>query len=89
MSGGHFDYKQYQIQYIIDDIEQLILDNNKPDEYGYAKNFPEDVLEEFRKGIKALEIAQVYAQRIDWLVSGDDGEESFRERLKNELARIK
>lgn len=88
MSGGHFDYKQYEIQYIIDSIEQLIISNNELDEYGYANHFPDDVLDEFRKGIKMLEIAQVYAQRIDWLVSGDDGVNTFKERLTNDLSRL-
>ena len=32
-----------------------------------------------------MEIAEAYAQRVDWLVSGDDGEESFHERLKEDL----
>jgi len=32
-----------------------------------------------------LRKAAIYAQRIDWLLSGDDGEESFLERLKEEL----
>ena len=29
MSGGYFNYDQYRIQQIADDLEQLILDNNK------------------------------------------------------------
>lgn len=33
--------------------------------------------------------AEVYAQRIDWLLSGDDGEESFHERLKEDLDKLK
>ena len=37
----------------------------------------------------ALKIAQVYAQRVDWLVSGDDGEDSFHSRLNKELSEIK
>lgn len=32
-----------------------------------------------------LEIAQIYAQRIDYLLAGDDGEETFQERLDKEL----
>lgn len=47
--------------------------------------YPDEVIEEFRKAVKYLNIAYVYAQRIDWLVSGDDGEESFMERLKKDL----
>lgn len=42
-------------------------------------------MQSFKDGYKALRIAEIYTQRIDWLVSGDDGEESFRERLKEEL----
>ena len=36
-----------------------------------------------------LKQAEIYAQRIDWLLSGDDGEESFHERLKEELEELK
>ena len=28
MSGGHFNYTQYQLTQIADDIEQLIVDND-------------------------------------------------------------
>ena len=32
-----------------------------------------------------LRKAEVYAQRMDWYLAGDDGEESFLERLKQDL----
>jgi len=38
--------------------------------------------------MKVLKVASVYAQRIDWLLSGDDGEESFLKRLKEELGQL-
>ena len=44
-----------------------------------------EVLEEFKKGLEILKKAAIYAQRIDWLLSGDDGENSFKRRLKEEL----
>ena len=43
---------------------------------------------EFRAGLLMLRRAAVYAQRIDWLVSGDDGEERFHERLVDDLRGI-
>lgn len=43
------------------------------------------VLDDMKKGLMALKVAAIYAQRIDWLLSGDDGEESFKRRLKEEL----
>ena len=44
-----------------------------------------EVVEEFKKGLKILKTAAIYAQRIDWLLSGDDGEDSFKKRLKENL----
>jgi hypothetical protein len=32
-----------------------------------------------------LKAGYIYAHRIDWLLSGDDGEESFNKRLTEEL----
>jgi hypothetical protein len=48
----------------------------------------ESAIEEFKKGLVLLRQAYVYAQRIDWLVSGDDGEDSFHNRLKFELEKL-
>ena len=101
MSGGRFEYNQYRIRDISDEIDSIIrkqgkvipknerreskeyLEQYPDDEYYY--NYPDDIIESFKDGYKALRIAEIYAQRIDWLVSDDDGEESFRERLKEEL----
>jgi hypothetical protein len=41
-----------------------------------------------RHAIEALKIAKIYAQRVDWYLSGDDGEESFLERLDKELDKL-
>ena len=80
MSGGQFQYEQYKIQQIADEVEQLIF-NNSTEEY----RFTEETIKEFKTGLAILRQAYIYAQRIDWLVSGDDGEESFHLRLKTEL----
>lgn len=92
MSGGHFQYKQYRIAEIADEVEQLILDNDSTEknEWGGEKgfHFPPDIIASFTEGLRTLRVAQVYAQRIDWLVSGDDGEDSFRKRLADDLAAL-
>jgi hypothetical protein len=109
MSGGAFDYKQYNIGMIADEIEQTIERSGRPktkeelrdecwgrDNEWYEKHpedlnhykYPDDVIEEFKKGVEILRRAQVYAQRIDWLISGDDGEESFHRRLKEDLDKL-
>ena len=73
MSGGHFDYDQYRIGYIADSIEDLIRDN-KTREYPYS----DKIIAKFKKGVKVLRIAEIYAQRIDWL---EIGRASCRERV--------
>ena len=50
--------------------------------------YPEVVLEEFKKAKKIIQMSQIYIQRIDWLLSGDDGEESFISRLKEDLKKL-
>ena len=92
MSGGRFDYLQYRISEIIDSLEQEILDNNAPprknNEWFEPRNFKEETINEFKKGVEFLKKAQIYAQRIDWLLSGDDGEETFHKRLADDLSKL-
>ena len=93
MSGGHFQYEQYKIGQIADEVEQLILSNEDetPEPWGRERKgyfFTAETIAEFKKGLLVLRAAQVYAQRIDWLVSGDDGEEQFCKRLAADLAKI-
>jgi hypothetical protein len=99
MSGGHFDYNQTHIQYIIESIEDVIEKNGKKIEYengdspsewdsGYYYEYPKDIIAEFKKGIYLMKQAYIYTQRIDYLLSGDDGENSFRKRLKEDLKEI-
>lgn len=92
MSGGHFDYAQYKIGYIVDEIEQLIYNNDsiEKDEYGYekGKHYSTEIIELFKEAVITLKKAQIMAHRIDWLISGDDGEESFIERWKEDLSKI-
>ena len=92
MSGGHFQYKQWEIGNIADEVEQLILDNDseEKDQWGdrIGSHFTAETIAEFKAGLEILRKAHIYAQRIDWLVSGDDGEDSFHRRLKNDLEKL-
>lgn len=109
MSGGHFDYIQFRLNDVIEELEEIITNNGKEyteeelkefypfadsdyfDKYPYQKfrtKHEENVIEEFKRGLIAIKKANVYIQRIDWLLSGDDGEESFFERLKEDLNEI-
>ena len=72
--------------------EESWRDNDWYEKYPEDKfhyKYPDDIIDEFKKAVYYLKIAQIYTQRIDWLVSGDDGEDSFRRRLEEELSKIK
>lgn len=95
MSGGHFDYYQFRISDIREKIEHIVELNNVPvleedradkwDNRVVHFDYSDEIIEEFKKGIESLRVAQIYAQRIDWYISGDDGEETFFKRLKEDL----
>lgn len=44
MSGGYFDYKQYNLDYISDKIDQLIRSNDTPNKWGDACKFFKETL---------------------------------------------
>jgi hypothetical protein len=104
MSGGAFDYNQYKIreiyQHIEDELKKQGKEKSKEDLWQYRdyyEKYPEekiwqvyseDVQQIFKDAITALKKAEVYAQRIDWYLSGDDGEENFVSRLKSDLDSI-
>ena len=92
MSGGHFNYKQHHLLDMADDIGSQILTNDSTEKNEWGDNignrYSPETIEEFEKAVKALKLAYAYAQRIDWLLSGDDGEDSFHIRLQAQLKEL-
>ena len=84
MSGGHFDYAQYRIEDIAVGIDEVIEANDDEtlNECGQRRGngYPPEVIEKFREAAHTLRQAAEMAQRIDWLLSGDDDESSFLRR---------
>lgn len=58
-----------------------------PEDLNHYK-YPDEVIEKFKEGAEIIAKAQIYMQRIDWLLSGDDGEETFLERLNKDLDKL-
>src|SRR5574343_577904 len=54
-----------------------------PEDLNHYK-YSNEVLEKFKEGVEILRKAEIYAHRIDWLLSSDDSENSFLERLKKD-----
>lgn len=98
MSGGHFQYQQHFFNDIAAEIERLVRDNDLPavdgDPYRYDPDEPRgfgfgpEVLARFREAAATCRRAAIMAQRVDWLVSSDDGEDCFMRRWDEELAAL-
>lgn len=80
------DYIEYCCDWGNEEEKKYVRENHHsvPNINGYN----ESTLSELKKGLELLKRAYVYAQRIDWLLSYDDGEETFHERLNEELSNI-
>ena len=105
MSGGAFNYKQYIIRDIADEIEQEIIQAGrkiptevwKNDWHGYSfeendqyyTTYNRRTIDIMKRAVYVLRMAHIYAQRIDWMLSCDDSEESLEKRLKEELKALK
>ena len=89
MSGGHFDYQQYRLEDIATAIDELIATNDDCglDEYGFPKGrgYSPETIARFREAAHTLRRARDMAQRVDWLVSDDDSEDTFHERWAKEV----
>lgn len=85
MKGGYFDYKELVLSDIADQITDLVLKNNTPDEWGYTNDFSEKTLNRFRETVDVLLKAVSMVRRIDYLVRREEKEETFHEKWESEL----
>ena len=83
-----------------DDVERYIRDHDLLDDSDkeyirkYKRTIPnycgykDEVVEKMKEGLAAIRKAYIYANRIDYLLSGDDGESSFLQRLQKDLDKL-
>lgn len=99
MSGGAFDYRQFQIQILVDELQEYIdkngrlrtqeeLDDELWNKETHHYKYTDEVIDKFKAAVKSLKQAKIYATRIDWLLSGDDSEMTFFKRLDEELKEL-
>lgn len=83
MSGGHFgDYDYYKVSQFADELEQEIANNGKVDEYGYKREFDPDVIDYLEAQLPKLRKMSEIMRAVDYLYSGDHGDDSFLLRVK-------
>lgn len=84
MSGGTFAYTQDLFSDAVDTIEHAIKHNKIEDDWGYCNGYSEETLKLMGIAQATIKKAAAMMQRVDWLMAGDDGEDSFKERWTQE-----
>jgi hypothetical protein len=88
MSGGRFDGLQFRFGGIVEDIRTVIVNNDstEKDELGYnrGRRFPPEIIDRLAATADVVERAAKMVTRVDWLLSDDDGNESFLRRWAEE-----
>lgn len=71
----------------VDPLGKALRDGSIDAQFENFKSVDMVVRDEICKGYDLMARAVIYAERIDKLLQGDDGEETFLERLSDDLAR--
>jgi len=92
MSGGSFDFKQYSMLDIADQIQNVIDNNHSTQKNEWGENigrgYPMAVIKSLAMTVRQLRRTVAYVHRADYLLSGDDGEDSFLTRLREDLDKL-
>jgi len=81
-NGKEKTAEELKYSYVSDDW----LEKYPDDRFHYR--YSDEMILKFKEGLKHIQIAQIYMQRLDWLLSGDDGDESFMSRLEDDLKKL-
>ncbi len=88
--GGYFDYQQYRIDDIIEQIEEDINSTEYMADVfqGHKDEDKEQFVRLMNTSLIHFRIALIFAQRYDCFMTGDDSFSSFKERLLEELKEL-
>jgi len=75
MSGGQFEYQQYRLTDIADEMKELLKYNGKPDEDDYVRNLHPNEVILMEQLIPELETMYDKIHDLDWSLSGDTSPE--------------
>ena len=89
MSGGHFGncgYDYYYVGLFADELEEEIRHNGKAGTDGdhsyYYSNYSDECIEYLKEQLPKMRKMAEIMRHIDYLYSGDHGDDSFMERVK-------
>ena len=81
MSGGSLDYAYFRLQTLAEDIQEEIDSNHTKDEFGFIHDYNEETICRMKKTVELLIQTSKLSKEVEWLLSGDTGEDTFKERF--------
>jgi hypothetical protein len=89
MSGGHFNdygYEYYKVAQFADELEAEIQNNgregSKEDNYEWYPDHEPEVIEYLKEQLPKMRKMAEIMRHIDYLYSGDHGDDSFMKRVQ-------
>ncbi len=84
MSGGHFDYQQFRLNDLADQVQAYIdrCTSDETDEYGYKPTLSPEALDCLRTCRQTLIKAGNMLHSVDWCICGDTDEEDMIREFK-------
>ena len=81
MSGGSFRYAYNHVEQFVEELHNKIDDNDKPNEWGDGFGFSPEVLVKLQEAVHIATLSAKLMKEVEWLYSGDTGEDTFLERV--------
>lgn len=81
MSGGSFRYAYNHVEQFVEELHNKIDDNDKPNEWGDGFGFSPEVLVKLQEVVDIATLSAKLMKEVEWLYSGDTGEDTFLERV--------
>ena len=84
MSGGYFNdcgYDYHRVSQFADELEAEIANNFTEDDWGYRKGYSFEVIGYLKAQLPQLRKMSEIMRAIDYLYSGDHGEDTFKDTI--------
>ena len=88
MSGGYFDYKEYNIEYIANELEDKIEGEKERIKEEDPFCCSPQMVEEMERILKRLREDYVLVSNLDYYLDGDMDEKRYFEKTENDLKKL-
>ena len=95
MSGGHYDYKCFEVSQFAEMVDMTIKERSESRVEHYSPEYsetiealPKPLLDKMQVFVDVMRKCADMAKDIEWMMSGDTGEEGTDKRLHSALSEV-